>query len=78
MQATHPWDTDGGDQTLNEASAQVPIPLIAGTAGISGIVLSAAIFLVLFKCRKVKKRRDKMKRYCTRCSLKASCREQPK
>ena len=63
---THPWATaDGGDQMLHEASTQFSVPLIAGTAGIGGIVLSVAFFIVLSRCRKEKERSDI-------CSLKAS------
>ena len=52
---THAWATDGGDHALKEAS-HLPIPLIAGTAGSAGIMLSVLIFVILFKCRKEKKR----------------------
>ena len=55
---THPWATDAGDQMLHEASTQFSVPLIAGTAGIGGIVLSVAFFIVLLRCRKGKERSD--------------------
>ena len=53
---THPWATDGGDQTLHKASAKFSVPLIAGTAGITGIILSVAFFVFLLRCRKGKER----------------------
>lgn len=56
IQATNPWPTDGDIETVNEASHDVSIPFIAGTAGSTVIVLLIALFIGLLVRRKRKRR----------------------
>ena len=55
-QATNPWPTDGDGQVTDEASREVPIPLIIGIGASAVIVLLVAFFIALFRCRKRKER----------------------